>query len=86
MLPSSMTSESWRPIASEYFVNSNCVNIPLIKQLTKAVKKADIEAAKFVHLGATSQDVIDTATMLQVRDAFFILENVVEHLHQVFVV
>ena len=47
----------------------------MIKQLTKAVKKADIEAAKFVHLGATSQDVIDTATMLQVRDAFFILEN-----------
>jgi 3-carboxy-cis,cis-muconate cycloisomerase len=51
------------------------VNIPLIKQLTKAVKKADEEAAKYVHLGATSQDVIDTATMLQVRDAFFIIEN-----------
>jgi 3-carboxy-cis,cis-muconate cycloisomerase len=51
------------------------VNIPLIKQLTKAVKKADVEAAKYVHLGATSQDVIDSATMLQVRDAFFILIN-----------
>lgn len=51
------------------------VNIPLIKQLTKAVKKANEEAAKYVHLGATSQDVIDTATMLQVRDACFIMEN-----------
>jgi 3-carboxy-cis,cis-muconate cycloisomerase len=51
------------------------VNIPFIKQLTRAVKNADAEAAKYVHLGATSQDVIDTATMLQMRDAFFILEN-----------
>lgn len=59
------------------------VNIPLIKQLTKAVKKADGEAAKYVHLGATSQDVIDTATMLQVRDACFIIENDVKQLiHQ----
>lgn len=42
--------------------------IPLIKQLTDIVKKKDIEAAKYVHLGATSQDVIDTATVLQIKD------------------
>jgi 3-carboxy-cis,cis-muconate cycloisomerase len=40
--------------------------IPLVKQLTKAVKNRDFEASKFVHLGATSQDIIDTATVLQI--------------------
>jgi len=38
--------------------------IPLVKALTAAVAKADVEAARYVHWGATSQDVIDTATML----------------------
>lgn len=41
--------------------------IPLVKMLTAAVAKADPEAARYVHWGATSQDVIDTATVLQVR-------------------
>jgi 3-carboxy-cis,cis-muconate cycloisomerase len=51
------------------------VNIPLIKQLTAVVKKTDNEASKFVHFGATSQDVIDTATMLQARDALKIIQS-----------
>ena len=41
--------------------------IPLIKALTANVAKADAEAARYVHWGATSQDVIDTATMLMLR-------------------
>ena len=44
--------------------------IPLVKQLTANVAKQNPEAAKFVHWGATSQDVIDTALVLQMRDAF----------------
>ncbi len=40
--------------------------IPLVKQLTKAVKNRDFEASKFVHLGATSQDIVDTATVLKI--------------------
>ncbi|MBD0378093.1 MAG: 3-carboxy-cis,cis-muconate cycloisomerase, partial [Flavisolibacter sp.] len=47
--------------------------IPLIKQLTAVVKQRDKEAAKYVHFGATSQDVIDTAMMLQTKDAFHII-------------
>jgi 3-carboxy-cis,cis-muconate cycloisomerase len=43
--------------------------IPLIKALTANVAKADPQAARYVHWGATSQDVIDTATMLTVRAA-----------------
>ena len=43
--------------------------IPLVKALTAEVGKTDAEAARYVHWGATSQDVIDTATMLSLRTA-----------------
>ncbi|HEY4324047.1 MAG TPA: 3-carboxy-cis,cis-muconate cycloisomerase [Mucilaginibacter sp.] len=42
--------------------------IPLIKQLTTKVDKQSPDAARYVHFGATSQDVIDTATILQLKD------------------
>jgi 3-carboxy-cis,cis-muconate cycloisomerase len=38
--------------------------IPLVRALTAAVYEADPEAAKHVHRGATSQDILDTAAML----------------------
>lgn len=41
--------------------------IPLVKTLTAHVARADAEAARYVHWGATSQDVIDSATMLALR-------------------
>src|ERR1700757_420033 len=37
------------------------VAIPLVKALTAEVAKASPQAASYVHWGATSQDVIDTA-------------------------
>jgi 3-carboxy-cis,cis-muconate cycloisomerase len=43
--------------------------IPLVKVLTAEVAKADADAARYVHWGATSQDVIDTAGMLTLRAA-----------------
>jgi len=45
------------------------VLIPLVKALTAAVAKdnADADAARYVHWGATSQDVIDTALVLELR-------------------
>jgi 3-carboxy-cis,cis-muconate cycloisomerase len=43
--------------------------IPLVKALTANVAKTDADAARYVHWGATSQDAIDTATMLQLRAA-----------------
>lgn len=42
--------------------------IPLVKQLTKIVATRDTEAAKYVHLGATSQDIVDTALVLQIKE------------------
>ncbi len=49
--------------------------IPLIKELTAKVAASDQNAAGFVHWGATSQDVIDTAIVLQVRDAIRLIES-----------
>lgn len=50
-------------------------NIPLVKQLTTALKKSHPEAAKYIHLGATSQDVIDTALVLQVKAALILMQK-----------
>lgn len=41
--------------------------IPLVAALRRRVAARDAEAANYVHLGATSQDVLDTALLLQVR-------------------
>ena len=49
--------------------------IPLVKQLTALVAKEHLEAAQFVHWGATSQDANDTGLVLQMRQAFDILEK-----------
>ena len=38
--------------------------IPFVRQLTAHVKRADEEASRYVHWGATSQDVLDTALSL----------------------
>jgi 3-carboxy-cis,cis-muconate cycloisomerase len=43
--------------------------IPLVKQLTALVAQRDPVAGRFVHWGATSQDAIDTARVLQLRQA-----------------
>jgi 3-carboxy-cis,cis-muconate cycloisomerase len=43
--------------------------IPLVKQLTALVAKENPDAARFIHWGATSQDVLDTALVLQLRSA-----------------
>jgi 3-carboxy-cis,cis-muconate cycloisomerase len=49
--------------------------IPVVRQLTEFVAKEDKEAAHFVHWGATSQDAIDTATILQLRRAFELIDR-----------
>jgi len=45
--------------------------IPLVRALTAAVPE---EAARYVHWGATSQDVLDTATMLIARDGLDLID------------
>lgn len=43
--------------------------IPFVKALTQAVARDDAAAARWVHWGATSQDVLDTALTLQIAAA-----------------
>jgi 3-carboxy-cis,cis-muconate cycloisomerase len=54
--------------------------IPLVKQLTKLVGDADPEAARYVHWGATSQDLIDSGLVLQVRTALYLIDSELMHL------
>lgn len=49
--------------------------IPLVKDLTALVRKRAPEAARWVHWGATSQDIIDTATALAVVEAQKLLDR-----------
>jgi len=45
------------------------LTIPFVKSLTAQVAALHPEAARYVHWGSTSQDVVDTALALQVRRA-----------------
>jgi len=51
------------------------IAIPLVKALTETVRGKDPESARFVHWGATSQDVVDTALTLLLRRAHAILAD-----------
>lgn len=54
--------------------------IPLVAALTRDVAAADPVARGYVHWGATSQDVIDTGLVLQLRDALALIDSDVERL------
>ncbi len=56
--------------------------IPLVKLLTQRVAARDAEAAKYVHFGATSQDVLDTALMLQLQAALAHINQQVRQVQQ----
>jgi 3-carboxy-cis,cis-muconate cycloisomerase len=56
--------------------------IPFVRQLTTAVAKRSEEAARALHLGATSQDVLDTALVLQMSEAFTVIRRDLELLDQ----
>ena len=45
------------------------LTVPVVRSLTEEVAKRDPQAAEYVHWGATSQDVIDTAMVLQLDEA-----------------
>ncbi|WP_426139880.1 3-carboxy-cis,cis-muconate cycloisomerase [Pseudomonas sp. DWP3-1-2] len=48
--------------------------IPLVKALGKKIAARNPDAERYVHMGATSQDVMDTGLILQVRQAVGLLE------------
>jgi len=58
---------------AEASTRSGNLAIPLVKDLTAKVARSDADAARYVHWGATSQDVIDTAAMLTLGKAIDVL-------------
>ena len=53
--------------------------VPVVRHLTARVASTDAEAARYVHWGATSQDIMDTGLVLQLREA---VPVVCDHLHR----
>ncbi|SEE19252.1 3-carboxy-cis,cis-muconate cycloisomerase [Pseudomonas migulae] len=49
--------------------------IPLVKALGKQIASTHAQAERYVHLGATSQDVMDTGLVLQLRRALELIEG-----------
>ncbi|WP_408003097.1 3-carboxy-cis,cis-muconate cycloisomerase [Pseudomonas oryzae] len=49
--------------------------IPLVKALGRQIAAVDAEAERYVHLGATSQDAMDSGLVLQLRAALAIFES-----------
>lgn len=49
------------------------IAIPFVQQLTAAINEREGGAADSIHLGATSQDVLDTALMLQTREGLALI-------------
>jgi 3-carboxy-cis,cis-muconate cycloisomerase len=54
--------------------------IPFVRQLTSAVRAGNEAAARWIHYGATSQDVLDTALVLQIRDALAAIDRTLDAL------
>lgn len=54
--------------------------IPMVKALTALVGKKNRQAAGYVHWGATSQDAMDTGQVLQLRNAFDLIDADVSRL------
>lgn len=60
--------------------NAGNLAIPLVAALTKKVGESDATARGYVHWGATSQDILDTGLVLQLRDALALIERDVARL------
>ena len=58
------------------------IAIPFVKQLTAIVKQSDEDAARYVHWGATSQDILDTACILQCRAAMTHVEALIQQCYR----
>ncbi|WHS61710.1 3-carboxy-cis,cis-muconate cycloisomerase [Pseudomonas sp. G2-4] len=60
---------------SEAIASAGNSAIPLVKALGKRIAAENAEAERYVHLGATSQDVMDSGLVLQLRQALGLIEG-----------
>jgi 3-carboxy-cis,cis-muconate cycloisomerase len=65
-------------------LRSGTLGIPLVKALSEVVASKDASSASFVHWGATSQDVTDTALVLLLKRARPLIEHDLSRAEQAF--
>jgi 3-carboxy-cis,cis-muconate cycloisomerase len=53
--------------------------LPLVHQMSKQCG----EAGRYVHWGATTQDIMDTAVVLQIREALLLIENDIAEIRRI---
>ena len=51
------------------------VGLPVVPLVAALVEACGTEAGRYVHWGATTQDIVDTGLVLQMRDAFALLDD-----------
>lgn len=51
------------------------VGLPVVPLVAALVEACGPDAGRYVHWGATTQDIIDTGLVLQMRDAFALLDE-----------
>ena len=56
------------------------IAIPFVKQLTAAVEHDNEPASRTIHLGATSQDVLDTALVIEMRGGIRLILDAMDRL------
>ncbi|SDG63611.1 3-carboxy-cis,cis-muconate cycloisomerase [Pseudomonas abietaniphila] len=54
--------------------------IPLVKALGRQIASRNEKAERYVHMGATSQDAMDSGLVVQLRSAITLLDRDLEHL------
>jgi 3-carboxy-cis,cis-muconate cycloisomerase len=70
------------PSLFEQARQSGNIAIPFVRQLTAAMRRRNEAAAFSIHLGATSQDVLDTALVLQMREALALVFPSIDELER----
>lgn len=73
------------PVLSRAMFRAGTAAIPLLKALTKKVRAKDRKAVGWVHWGATSQDVADTALVLLLKRACAIIAGDLQRLEKALV-
>jgi 3-carboxy-cis,cis-muconate cycloisomerase len=70
------------PELDKHARNAGNLAIPFVGQLTAAVRSRDEEAARQIHLGATSQDVLDTSLVLQIAEGLKLIDESLRELDE----
>jgi 3-carboxy-cis,cis-muconate cycloisomerase len=65
---------------AEQAAHAGTLAIPLVRSLRDEVARTDADAATKVHLGGTSQDLADTALILQVKAGAVLIEDELDRL------